>query len=350
MRLKLFQQQLRKKKIAHALFISLESVNPGFVYFTQLPKLTHAAVLIPSKGKPTLFVSILDYGRVKQSMKNIVLLKKPLFDVLKKEHKLTYIGLDFQSTTYSLIKKIKKTFPKARLADISTILRKHRQLKTKEEIKLMAKAADISNKAFNNIIGRFRFRTEAEVAAALEYEMAKYGASSSFPTIVASGKNASIPHHVTTDRQLQKGFCVIDFGANYNGYCSDCTRTIYVGIPSSKEKKIYGLVLNAQQKALAAAKPNVLCKKIDTVARRQLKSYKKYFIHALGHGIGIEVHESPAISQKSKDRLKRNMAITIEPGVYIPNKFGIRIEDTVIVADRSKVLTTLSKELVMMNQ
>src|SRR3989344_2314413 len=154
MRLKPFQQQLKKKKITHTLFVVLEAINPSFVYFTQLPKLTHAALLIPSQGKPTLFVSILDYGRVKHSGMHVILLKKSLFDLLKK-HKLKSIGLDFQNTPYSLIKKIKKTFPKAKLTDVSTLLSKQRIIKTTKELELLAKAAAISNKAFNNIMHNF---------------------------------------------------------------------------------------------------------------------------------------------------------------------------------------------------
>ena len=345
MRLKPFQQQLKKKKITHTLFVVLEAINPSFVYFTQLPKLTHAALLIPSQGKPTLFVSILDYGRVKHSGMHVILLKKSLFDLLKK-HKLKSIGLDFQNTPYSLIKKIKKTLPKVKLADVSSLLAEQRIVKTDAEVELLAKAADISNKAFMHIISHFDFKTEAEVAAALEYEMAKQGASPAFPTIVASGKNASIPHHVTTNKPLQRGFCVIDFGASYNGYCSDCTRTIFIGKPTPKEKNIYNLVLTAQKKALAAVKINNSCKAIDSIARNQLKNYGRYFTHALGHGIGIEVHEAPSVSQKSKDKLQKMMAITIEPGIYVPNKFGIRIEDTVIVGNKPRVLTTLSKILI----
>ncbi len=343
MKLSQFQQQLQKRKVDHALLISGETTNPHLLYLTQLPKLTHAALLIPKKGKPSLFVSPLDYERVKKTRSvKVILLRTPLLKHLK-NYKLKTLGLDFNHT-YSSIKKIKKEFPK--ISDISPLIQTLREVKTPEEIKFMAKAASIANAAFKKIATKFHSKTEAEVAAALEYEMAKNGASPAFPTIVASGKNAATPHHATTTKPLQKGFCVIDFGANYNGYCSDCTRTIYIGKQSAKEKEIYTLVLNAQQQALNAVKPGMSCQKLDAIARNQLKMYKKYFIHALGHGIGVEVHENPTVSQKSKGKLKQNMVITIEPGIYIPNKFGIRIEDTVVVGDKPHVLTSISKELV----
>ena len=255
MKLKQFQQKLNEAKIGYALFTVNESLNPGLLYFTQLPNTTHCALVVPAAGKPELFVSSLDYGRaIKESVVKVSLLESPLLPLLKKKFPSKTIGLDFSVTPYSMIKKIKKEMKDASLKDINSFLQEVRLTKTPEEISLLKKAADISNKAFEAAMDNFNFKTESDIRAALEYEMAKQGATHSFPTIVASGKNASVPHHRTTQEQLHKGFCVIDFGANYRGYCSDCTRTIFIGKPSAKDKQLYNRVLAAQQVALRQAR------------------------------------------------------------------------------------------------
>lgn len=347
MKLSQFQQKLKEAKLNYALFPVAESLNPGFLYFTQLPNATHCALVVPANGKPELFVSSLDYGRaVKESAVKVRLLETPLLKMLKKQFRSQNIGMDFSATPYSTIEKIKKEIKNASLKNIQPILQELRITKTETEISMLKRAAEIANKSFTTTMNNFTYKTESDVKAALEYEMAQQGATPSFPTIIASGKNASVPHHRTTQEKLHKGFCVIDFGANYRGYCSDCTRTIFIGKPSMKDKHFYGLVLTAQQSAINKATLNASCSALDTIARTKLGSMKKYFTHSLGHGIGIEVHESPSLSQKSKEKLKKNMVVTIEPGIYIPNKLGIRIEDTILIkSGKPEILTKLPKEL-----
>ncbi len=349
MKLHQFQQRLTEAKIPTALFLAGESLNPGFVYFTPLPQLTHSALLIPANGKLTLFVSSLDYGRaVKESrIKKIVLVETSFLQQIKRQLHSPRIGIDFSATSYSAIKELRKITKKPSFINIASILQDIRSTKTKEEVALLAKAAQIANSAFTSTIHNFHYKTEADVKAALEYEMLKQGAMHAFPTIIASGKNAAIPHHRTTSQKLQKGFCVIDFGANYQGYRSDCTRTIFIGKPSAKDKRLYNLVLNAQQAALKTATVGTPCSQLDTTARNKLGPMKKYFIHSLGHGIGIEIHESPSLSQKSTAKLQKGMVVTIEPGIYIPNKLGIRIEDTILITSGSpRILTNIPKNLI----
>lgn len=347
MKLRQFQQVLRQRDIDLALFIVEENAEPNLVYFTQLPKITHAALAVPAHGKPCFFVSPLDYGRAQRgSAVKATLIRDNLFNTIKRQYSPRSIGIDAHNLSFYLHQKMKSALPKARFVDVSETVQKLRIVKIPLEARHIEKAASIANAAFLSVLCDFHCRTEAEVKAALEYEMGRRGASPSFATIVASGKNAAVPHHVTSDQKLQRGFCVIDFGANYRGYCSDCTRTIFIGTPSPQEKKLYQLLLRAQEKAIHALRPGVSCAKLDLIARKALGNHKKYFTHSLGHGIGVEVHEAPSLSPKSTDTIRMGMAVTIEPGIYIPNKLGIRIEDLFLVGRKTKQLTPIKKELI----
>ncbi|MBI2142305.1 M24 family metallopeptidase [Candidatus Woesearchaeota archaeon] len=195
-------------------------------------------------------------------------------------------------------------------------------------------------------IENFDFRTELDVKNFLESEARKLGCKPSFDTIVASGKNASMPHYSGNGR-LNRGFCVIDFGIRHKGYCSDMTRTIYLGSPSAKEKELYSRVRQAQQNGIDAVKEGAVAERVDSAARSALGKHKKAFIHGLGHHIGIEVHDTgQRISPHSKWLLKEGMTVTIEPGIYYRGKLGIRIEDDVLVRKNGcELLTKTGKEL-----
>lgn len=171
----------------------------------------------------------------------------------------------------------------------------------------------------------------------------------SFDPIVASGANGALPHARPSSRVFQEGdLVVLDFGCFVNGYASDMTRTIAIGKPADEAIDVYNLVLEAQQKAIAAAQANLTALELDAVARSIIETagYGEYFTHSLGHGLGLDIHEWPRISWQNSDQLAENIAITIEPGIYIPGKFGVRIEDIVVLKpDGCEVLTTSSKEL-----
>lgn len=224
------------------------------------------------------------------------------------------------------------------------------------ELDLITKACNIADKAFASLLGKIKEgMSENEVAALLEYEMRKLGASgTSFGTIVAFGENSSVPHHETGLRKLKFGDIVlIDFGCKFGGYCSDCTRTLLFGDNGKQTefKAAYSKVLEAHM----LAKEKITCgmsgAEADAVARNSLKKHglDKYFTHSLGHGIGINIHEFPRLSPKSDDALLNNMVFSDEPGVYLEGKFGIRIEDTVTLKDGKTVsLTDSDKNLIIL--
>ena len=225
---------------------------------------------------------------------------------------------------------------------------KLRQIKIEKEIVIIKKAFNYGNKILNNTINDFKdFKTESVVAGFLEYESKKLGLYLSFPPIVASGSNGSMPHYDPKNVKLKKGFCVIDFGIKCKGYCTDCTRTICIGKINNKEKQLYNFLLNIQKNIIKNIKINDNCGKIYENCVKNLGKYSKYFIHGLGHGVGVEIHELPNLTLNSKDKIMENMVFTVEPGIYLPRRVGIRIEDTVFMRKKINVLTKVSKDLLI---
>jgi len=354
MKIKELQDYLTKKNIDTALFFNLQTTDPNLFYFSQLSNLSFACLCIPKEKKPVLFVSKLDYERAKSEAKlKVDCVKNKMSDSLisffkKEKIKVNKIAVNKSGLTVNDFKILKSKFKKSEFLDVSEFCLKLRSQKTEKEIEYITKACRITDKAIAEVIQNFKnFKTESQIEAQLDFAAKQQFADNAFKTIVASGKNASFPHHETKNRPLQKGFCVIDFGVKYKGYCSDITRTIYIGKPNKNEKKIYNCVLNSQLKSIEKIKEGISCSEIDKKARSELGKYKKIFIHGLGHGIGIQPHESPTLSPKSKDKLKQNMVFTIEPGIYMPHKYGIRIEDDILLKEKTKVLTTANKNLVI---
>ncbi|MDT0159976.1 MULTISPECIES: Xaa-Pro peptidase family protein [Bacillaceae] len=242
----------------------------------------------------------------------------------------------------------------AELVPVSGAIEKLRLIKTESEIKILKEAASIADKAYTHILDYIRpGRTELEVSNELEFFMRKAGAaSSSFDIIVASGYRSALPHGVASDKVIEKGDMVtLDFGAYYNGYVSDITRTLAVGEPDSKLKDIYHIVLEAQLKGLEGIKPGISGKEADALTRDHIssKGYGEYFGHSTGHGIGLEVHEGPGLASRSDVILEEGMVVTVEPGIYIPGLGGVRIEDdTIITKDHNEKLTHSTKELIIL--
>lgn len=194
---------------------------------------------------------------------------------------------------------------------------------------------------------------EREIAAELEYTARKLGADGmSFETIVASGLRSALPHgHATAQPLPRRGFVTLDFGVMLRGYCSDMTRTVYLGRPTREEKAAYAAVLEAEEAGIAAVRPGVAATSVDLAARSVLKQHglAKYFTHSTGHGVGLEIHESPRLAAEVEDVLAENMVVTVEPGVYLPGRFGIRIEDMVTVESTgARVLTPTPKQLLIL--
>lgn len=233
----------------------------------------------------------------------------------------------------------------------SKLIHSPRLIKTPDEAHKLQKAQDMADKAFSALLNRIGSgMTEKEVAAELDYIGAKLGSEGpSFETIVGSGPNGAMCHAVPGSRRLTKGdLVVLDFGCIYEGYHSDMTRTFAVGEVDDFSKRIYDIVLTAQQKALDAVKAGITGKELDAVARDYITAagYGETFGHSLGHGFGLEIHEEPRASTKSTDVFVPGMTVTIEPGIYIEGKLGVRIEDCCMVTETGKTVFSHSpKEL-----
>jgi Xaa-Pro aminopeptidase len=231
----------------------------------------------------------------------------------------------------------------------SPLVSAQRMVKDAAEIERMAAAAALGVRLFEHILGFLRPGImENAVAAELEYRARLWGAEAmSFPTIVASGERSAFPHGTASDAKLPRhGFVTLDFGVILNGYCSDMTRTVHLGRATAREREAYDAVLAAQENAVAAVTAGAKTGDVDEAARSVLREAKlaDYFTHSTGHGVGLEIHESPRIAMAQQTLLTKGMVITIEPGIYIPGAFGLRIEDTVVVERRGcRVLTPATK-------
>lgn len=268
------------------------------------------------------------------------------------------IGFENKHISYEQYKAFENEFKKnfedrIKLVEIGDKINLLRQVKNQDEIRKIARAEKIGDDTFTHIIEFIKpGMTEKEIATEIEYTMKQYGADGlSFDTIVASGPNSSLPHAVPTDRQITDGdFITMDFGCIFEGYCSDMTRTVFVGnSPSAKQKEIYSIVLEAQKSAISNIKPGMKCSDIDACARNIIEKagYGQYFGHGLGHGVGLFIHEEPRFSRSCDTILEPGMVITVEPGIYLPGEFGVRIEDLVeITKDGCNNLTHSPKEFI----
>lgn len=235
-----------------------------------------------------------------------------------------------------------------RSVDFSNI----RMIKDKKELDLMLKSASIADEAFIKLLDDIKpGRTERSLAGRLEYYMRALGSEkTSFDTIIASGSRSALPHGMASDKPVEIGdFITFDFGAVYCGYHSDMTRTVVLGMANSWHKEIYTIVEEAQRKGLKAARVGMTGRELDAVVRDCIVScgYGEYFVHGLGHGVGLEIHEMPNINKRGNTLLSTGMVFTIEPGIYIPGKGGVRIEDTVVLTEEgAKALNGVKKQLI----
>lgn len=269
------------------------------------------------------------------------------------DFKFNKLGIEENKLTISEFKNLKNKFTKCEFVDISDILINLRSVKDADEQILMQKSQGITDKAFSKILNDIHVGiTEKEISAKLQYYMLSLGAERmSFDPIVASGPNSSMPHAVPTERKIQNGdFVTLDFGCVYKGYCSDMTRTICIGEPTQEMIKVYNVVLKAQQETIKKAKAGLTGSEIDAIARNIITDagYGQYFGHALGHGVGIDIHEMPLASPKYTKPLPSNSYISCEPGIYIPGKFGVRIEDVIKLTENGNVdITGSNKEMLI---
>ncbi|MGH9511237.1 MAG: M24 family metallopeptidase [Terriglobales bacterium] len=263
------------------------------------------------------------------------------------------VGIEGEHMTVSTRTKLsKKLGSRFTLKEAPPLIEQARTIKDAREIKLIRAAVQMGGNLFSTVLKNLRPGvTENAVSAELEYAARRAGAEQmSFPAIIASGKRSALPHGRASEAKIPaKGFVVCDFGVILAGYCSDMTRTIHMGSPTTKEKRAYEAVREAQHAAIEAVKPGAGVGEVDGAARKALKKHvlSRYFTHSTGHGVGLEIHESPRIAVNQNEVLQPGMVITIEPGIYIPGKWGIRIEDMVLVTQTGcEVLTPVTKELI----
>ncbi|MCL2754769.1 MAG: Xaa-Pro peptidase family protein [Oscillospiraceae bacterium] len=283
---------------------------------------------------------------------------KTLLGHIFEKHSITTLLIENEAVTLAELERYRKMFPKMRFDTsprLSEALMKSRVVKSPEEIDKIKKAQRITEAAFDKIVNKLKpGLSEKQIAAMLTYYVYELGAEGpAFDFIVASGKNSSVPHAVPTNKTLDDGdFLILDFGAVVDGYHSDMTRTVAIGSASESMRRVYDAVWSANIDALKAIRADITDKLLDGVARTTLEAwgYETFFTHSLGHGVGLEVHEKPSLSIKAKPSmsLRENMVITIEPGVYIPSKYGVRLEDMAIVTKSGcELITTTPKKLLV---
>ena len=312
--------------------------------------------ILEKGGNATIIAPELEVGRAKEESENCEVLTAErgigLISSLVSKIKKNKVCTDCND--YSVMNSLKKTIPKIKTS--KEPFYNSRIIKDEKEIKILKKASKIIDEMFEICSKRIKVgQKESELQTilmsyAMEQQMFDTGYKSTLnPLIIAGGPNGALPHAQVTQRKFRNGdLVVVDLTLRYKGYVSDSTRTFAMGKISKQANEAYEIVKESQKLGLKSVKPNVNCKDVDLACRMYIeeKNYGEYFIHSTGHGIGLEVHEVPTVSNRSDTKLKENMAITIEPGIYIPNKFGIRIEDSLIVKQKPIVLHQFTKDLV----
>lgn len=263
------------------------------------------------------------------------------------------VGIEAEHVTVAARRILMTGLPKGvRIREVHNVVEQQRMIKDADELRAIEKAVLLGAGLFNTALASVRPGVpETQVAAEMEYAARTAGADGmSFETIIAGGKRSALPHGRASSQVLpRKGFVVCDFGVILAGYCSDMTRTLHVGRANREARSFYEAVREAQLAAIAAVAPGVPIGEVDRAARLVLKKagLGQYFTHSTGHGVGLEIHEAPRVAAGQSDLLRPGMVITIEPGAYVPDKWGVRIEDMVVVTEKScEVLTPTSKELI----
>ncbi|MBU0667220.1 MAG: Xaa-Pro peptidase family protein [Nanoarchaeota archaeon] len=334
MHIKQLQKILQKRHLDVALIFSKD---PSFFYFVQ--EESSGALLVFPFEEPLLCINKIEEVATKINTFFCSDYRVHLKQILL-EKQIKKIGLNYFSESINTFNEFKLSYE---LTDISENLFFMRKTKNSYELSCIKKACKKTEQILSKIINNFTFKSEGEIKRFIKIEAIKNNCELSFEPIVASGANAQIPHYKKSTK-LNKGFLIIDLGLKYKGYCSDITRTFYLGVPSVKEKQLYETILKIQKKIIKSIKPGIKTADLEKKARVMMKSDSKYFVHNLGHGLGVEIHELPRLNLKSDDILRTGMIITIEPGYY--NTQGIRIEDDVLVTNNgAQLLTMFPKKL-----
>ncbi len=331
------------------------------MYFTGFASTFGYLVLL--RGNNNVFITDPRYYEMAQSLvedgvevvqiANGISAADALLDIFNK-HEIKSVGFEDTELTVQTYNTLKHQLGGVKLIAVGDDICRVRSFKTETEIDYIKKAQSITDIAFSEICKIIKpGMTERDVQVELEYQMAKNGAEGlAFDTIIASGVNTSKPHAHPTDKVIELGDPVtMDFGARYHGYCSDMTRTVFVGQPSEEMRKIYNIVLLAQTTGISNAYCGMGGREFDSFCREVIKSngYEKFFVHSTGHSLGIDIHESPSASMRSNDILGAKQFITCEPGIYVPGVGGVRIEDLLLIEeDGITDLTTSDKNIIIL--
>ena len=311
--------------------------------------------VLENDGKTTIIAPELESGRAKDESINCDVVTSQRGGLISTLASLKKKKICADCQNYSMMKSLEKYIP--RLKQSSEPFYNARIIKDSEEVHILKKASSIIDQMFELCTQTIKKgRTESELQAilmsfAIANDMHDTGYRSTLnPLIIAGGPNGALPHAQVTKRKFANGdMIVVDLTLRYKGYVSDATRTFGLGSISKEARTVYEIVKESQKAGLAVVRPQRTCKSVDETCRKIIEKYHygHNFIHSTGHGIGLDVHESPNITSKSTTKLKKDMAITVEPGIYIPNKLGVRIEDSVIVRDKPIVMHKFTKDLVV---
>ncbi|MBO8164132.1 MAG: aminopeptidase P family protein [Brevibacillus sp.] len=328
--------------------------------FLTEPHERFLGLLLPQGEEPVLIVPALDIEAAKQAsvVGNIVGVAdtEDPYQVVKASlpPRTTRMGIEKKHMSVTRYEELSAVLEVKEYFDVEPVLRSLRLRKSPDEIERIKRAVHLVELVLKEGLKNVTVgKAEAELVAELEYLMKKLGAEGpSFDTMVLVGENSAMPHGVPGQRRIQNGdFLLIDMGVAADGYVSDITRTFVVGEVTPKQREVYEAVLAANQAAIAAVKPGASVASLDRTARQLIadRGYGSFFIHRLGHGMGLEVHEYPSVHGENQDELAPGMVFTIEPGIYLPGWGGVRIEDDVLVTDSGvEVLTSFPKELTVL--
>ncbi len=314
-----------------------------------------AVGILEKGGQTTIIAPELEAGRAKDESINCDVITSQRGGLISTLASLKKKKICVDCYNYSVMQSLKKSIP--RLKQSSEPFYNARIIKDSDEVHILKKASSIIDQMFELCTQTIKKgRSESDLQAilmsfAIANDMHDTGYRSTLnPLIIAGGPNGALPHAQVTKRKFANGdMIVVDLTLRYKGYVSDATRTFGLGSISKEARTVYEIVKESQRAGLAVVRPQKTCKSVDEICRKIIEKhhYGPHFIHSTGHGIGLDVHESPNITSKSTTKLKKDMAVTVEPGIYIPNKFGVRIEDSVIVRDRPIIMHKFTKDLVV---
>ena len=314
-----------------------------------------AVGILEKGGQTTIIAPELEAGRAKDESINCDVITSQRGGLISTLASLKKKKICIDCYNYSVMQSLKKSIP--RLKRSSEPFYNARIIKDSDEVHILKKASSIIDQMFELCTQTIKKgRSESDLQAilmsfAIANDMHDTGYRSTLnPLIIAGGPNGALPHAQVTKRKFANGdMIVVDLTLRYRGYVSDATRTFGLGSISKEARTVYEIVKESQRAGLAVVRPQKTCKSVDEICRKIIEKhhYGPHFIHSTGHGIGLDVHESPNITSKSTTKLKKDMAVTVEPGIYIPNKFGVRIEDSVIVRDRPIIMHKFTKDLIV---